>query len=632
MSLTTDRSIIINNETMFSGRNSYENIGFPEHLTKIEDPIGLTGDSFGFDVAVGDSRIVVGSYIVSVANVFDLNGNHISDLLDPVGEIADEFGRSVAVGNGIIVVGAPDDNSNRGSVHIFDLDGNYVTKIEDPSGSNGHYFGLSVSVGSGRIVAGAYGAERACIFDLDGNYLFTVTDPTGVGGDYFGKAVAVANNRIVVGADYAFSQAGSVSMFDLDGNHISNLSDPNSLAGDRFGIRLAGGSGRIVVGAYGDGAEVGAAHIFDLDGNHITQIVNPTGDTNHFFSIGLSIGSGRIVVGENGEASNKGAIHIFDLDGNYITQMVDPDGEAGDNFGYSCAVGNGRIVAGSYGDTAQKGSATIFSLTDYIHSMDLVDKESNVPPFYSPVEPDALTNLLSWYDFSDISTLYQDTGLITPVTANGQNIRGVSDKGSGGVNLTKDAQSPASKDITLVENAHFGKSMAQGSTYENFNIAYLSNTAYGTALTDFFVAGVIQVESTVILDEGRFFTISDGFTARVHIIWPWDVDMRPYLWINGNSQSGYTPTDLTPTRLNVTVGFYWWAPYGVGGGVWEVYGLGSNTKSTIHTTLTSTDKIGLFGNTNATFTGKIGEMVIARSTTETERKGVLEYFNQKWQL
>ena len=92
------------------------------------------------------------------------------------GAASDYFGYSVAVGSGRIVVGAyqDDDNgSNSGSAYIFDLDGNQLSKITASDGAASDRFGGSVAVGSGRIVVGAYGDDddgeasgSAYIFDL----------------------------------------------------------------------------------------------------------------------------------------------------------------------------------------------------------------------------------------------------------------------------------------------------------------------------------------------------------------------------------------------------------------------------------------------------------------------------------
>ncbi len=55
-----------------------------------------------------------------------------------------------------------------------------------------------------------------------------------------------------------------------------------------------------------------------------------------------------------------------------------------------------------------------------------------------PILPPAQGDLLHWWDFSDLSTLFQDTGGSTPVTISGQSIARIDDKGTAGDNLTQD--------------------------------------------------------------------------------------------------------------------------------------------------------------------------------------------------
>ena len=93
----------------------------------------------------------------------------------------DNFGYSVAVGSGRIVVGAygDDDNglSESGSAYIFDLDGNFINKIDGTGGTGagvGDSFGYSVAVGSGRIVVGAYGDDDNGLSASGSAYIFTI--------------------------------------------------------------------------------------------------------------------------------------------------------------------------------------------------------------------------------------------------------------------------------------------------------------------------------------------------------------------------------------------------------------------------------------------------------------------------
>jgi hypothetical protein len=51
--------------------------------------------------------------------------------------------------------------------------------------------------------------------------------------------------------------------------------------------------------------------------------------------------------------------------------------------------------------------------------------KSYVTDFWTPLK---LANILGWYDFSDINTLFQDTARTSPVTTDDQSIKGVTNK------------------------------------------------------------------------------------------------------------------------------------------------------------------------------------------------------------
>ena len=92
----------------------------------------------------------------------------------------DNFGFSVAVGSNKIVVGSIDSNNDSGSVYVYNLDGTGEVKITASDGAQYDQFGCSVSVGNDKIVVGARlddleGGESggsasgsAYIYDLDG--------------------------------------------------------------------------------------------------------------------------------------------------------------------------------------------------------------------------------------------------------------------------------------------------------------------------------------------------------------------------------------------------------------------------------------------------------------------------------
>jgi hypothetical protein len=308
-------------------------------LAKITASDGAADDYFGDSVAVGSGRIVVGAYRdddngsrSGSAYIYDLDGNQLSKITASDGAADDYFGFSVAVGSGRIVVGAyqDDDNGfNSGSAYIFDLDGNQLAKITASDGASADNFGDSVAVGSGRIVVGAFGDDdngsasgSAYIFDLDGNQLSKITASDGASSDWFGRSVAVGSGRIVVGAyqdDDNGSLSGSAYIYDLDGNQLAKITASDGAASDYFGFSVAVGSGRIVVGAYLDddnGTDSGSAYIFDLDGNQLAKITASDGASFDRFGWSVAVGSGRIVVGatlDDDNGSNSGSAYIFNL-------------------------------------------------------------------------------------------------------------------------------------------------------------------------------------------------------------------------------------------------------------------------------------------------------------------------------
>jgi len=394
MAYTVNGVEVINDEAAFVHESFPQIVGTTQSTeNKITASDAAADDRFGYSVAVGSGRIVVGALQdddngsnSGSAYIFDLDGNQLTKITASDGAAGDLFGISVAVGSGRIVVGAryDDDNgANSGSAYIFDLDGNELAKITASDADADDRFGISVAVGSGRIVIGARydddngsNSGSAYIFDLDGNQLTKITASDGAAGDNFGISVAVGSGRIVVGAygdDDNGATSGSAYIFDLNGNEIGKITASDGAAGDVFGYSVAVGSGRIVVGAYGDadnGSLSGSAYIFDLDGNELAKITASDAATDDLFGFAVAVGSGRIVVGarfddDNGPTS--GSAYIFDLDGNQIAKITASDGATDDQFGFAVAVGSGRIVVGAYFDDdngSRSGSAYIYSLSE----------------------------------------------------------------------------------------------------------------------------------------------------------------------------------------------------------------------------------------------------------------------------
>ena len=392
MGLYVGNKFLIKNSDFIVNEGSSTGIGTTENK-KIKASDAGSADQFGYSVAVGSDRIVVGAFNNNVtynnqgsAYIFDLDGNQVGILTASIGQTNQYFGNSVAVGSGKIVIGSDGFSSSQGAAYIYDLDGSNENRITAFDGAASDNFGYSVAVGCGRIVIGSYDDHvnsiieqgSAYIYDLDGNLIKKIIASDGGYQDRFGRSVSVGCGRIVVGSndDDNGNASGSAYIFDLNGNQLTKITASDGAASDAFGDSVAVGCGRIVVGAPYDDVGIntnqGSAYIYDLDGNNEVKITASDGAANDWFGGTVAVGCGRIVVGAYRDESITGSAYVFDLDGNQLAKINASEGDAGDSFGISVAVGNGRIVAGAhfdYGVGNQEGSAYIWeideTLSDY---------------------------------------------------------------------------------------------------------------------------------------------------------------------------------------------------------------------------------------------------------------------------
>jgi len=353
---------------------------------------GALGDDFGFSVAIGQNRIVIGApgqdlngASSGAIYIYDYNQNLISKIGAAGGTDSDFYGFSVAVGCNRIVVGAPftnDSGTNSGATFIYDLDGNLIKKVIPQDGGISHNFGISVSIGCGRIVVGSRGATNqssltagaAYIYDLDGNFFsrisqFNTFGPPEASGDFFGQSVSIGSGRIVVGAygrDDNGTNSGAAYIYDIDGFPIQKITPSDGGANDQFGFSVSVGSGRIIVGAIGDNGtsgyiNSGSAYVFDLNGTEIQKLTVPfTSNFNYnsgkfgnsviAASYGFLCGAPQANYTNNVPAqSNAGSCIIFcdyndpiSLNENVSTI----NRQSGEEFGTSIAVSGLRFVVG----------------------------------------------------------------------------------------------------------------------------------------------------------------------------------------------------------------------------------------------------------------------------------------------
>lgn len=262
-----------------------------ELATLSPSDFGFTGGGNGESVDVGCGVIVSGAPINTNNGsnsgsfyIINLTGTTCIEIDEPTTWAGADhyFGWSVAVGNDRIVVGAPGDRSldpgvTPGAAYIFDLDGNFIKRLTDPAGINDDQYGYSVAVGQGRIVVGSTHDDSGTndggaiwIYDLDGNLINTVYG-TNVGNDGYGeigtilrigsgRIVSFSANSLTIGSPNTY---GKIIIYDLDGNLIERIGADTSFSqygfsGDIFNGKL------IVTAPDATSPSQGYAHLYDV--------------------------------------------------------------------------------------------------------------------------------------------------------------------------------------------------------------------------------------------------------------------------------------------------------------------------------------------------------------------------------
>ncbi len=374
------------------------------------------GDRFGHIVAVDGARFIIGAaedddngFNTGSAHMFNLDGSSTwvgTKILPREGEDGDQFGYSVAVGGDRVVIGAPWDDEkdvDAGSVYLYDArclpvslalpcggmtwdDG---TDLSASDAAAGDRFGYSVAASGERLLIGAYGngdrgpfSGSAYLLESDGlggwteTKKFTASD--GARADVFGYSVAIDGDRVLIGAYQ--DGPGSAYVYELDalgGWTETKLTPGGGIApGSSFGWSVAIDGDRILIGAYTDspsGYASGSAYLFELNGAGVwTQTHKFTaadGATYDYFGESVDISGDRVVIGAFNDGDNgfgSGSAYVFEPNGAggwSETKILPSDPSERSNFGGSVAVdGDLVLIAAEADGTAGlgRGSAYLF--------------------------------------------------------------------------------------------------------------------------------------------------------------------------------------------------------------------------------------------------------------------------------
>jgi uncharacterized protein (TIGR03437 family) len=348
---------------------------------------GVSGDKFGYSVAVSGNTLVVGAPVkncqfncgtpsaggVGGAYVFafsDSSWSQQAELASSDG--GGGFGYSVAVsGSTAIVVENYNESSLKGAAFAFVGSGSDWTQQAKLSGSD-------LVTGDGLTSAAVNGSFA--LFGAPGNngaqgeaYVFAqsgtnwaqqaelkASDATSA--DSFGGALAVNGNTALISSPTKASNQGAVYVFvrsasDGTWSQQAKLTVPGAAS---FGQAVALSADTAVIGA------TDTAYVFVRSGTSWTQQAKLAGSdavAGDRFGGAVALNGGTAVVGASAHNNFLGAAYVFVQSGTTWTQQAEltaADAAANDQFGTSEAVSGDTILTGVPFRNSAQGTVYVF--------------------------------------------------------------------------------------------------------------------------------------------------------------------------------------------------------------------------------------------------------------------------------
>ncbi len=320
---------------------------------------GVTGDYFGFSVAISGSRIAVGAPFAKVGSasgagavyLFDRDGTELTKLVPDVIQGGASFGYSVAMDGDLLLVGAPGVGGH-GTTYLFDaLTGTQRAEIK-PGAGTFLGFGSHVAVHGWTALIGAVAGHHpdvAYLFDLKTGKKIAKLNGGG-GYSAFGAAVALNGSLAVVGApddSVVEHEAGAAFVYDpATGQRLSELRSSDDKLRDHLGYAVAISGTKVYVSTPYDRHDRGAVFVFDgLTGQQLDKILSPFDRTVRNFGASLATDGDYVAVGVQGTASgfSQALTLIHEPTDNVGWTSQGFDTEPFDQYGSSVAI-NGDVV------------------------------------------------------------------------------------------------------------------------------------------------------------------------------------------------------------------------------------------------------------------------------------------------
>jgi hypothetical protein len=340
-------------------------------LDKITATDAGPGHNFGASVALSGNTAAIGAILKGSrggAYIFRDNGagdwTQVDTLAAADGMTGDEFGYSIALSGNTAVVGAWQHNALRGAAYVFRDNGSgdwtQIAKLTANDAMPGDRLGVSVAIDGTTALVGAHFdsnmagplAGAVYVFQESGGAWSQVDKLIGSDAslnDRFGTSVALLGNMAVVGAPGDSEhgvEAGAAYVFrrdaSMDFQEITKLTADDAKESSVFGHSVGLSDEAALVGAFQDetgGLAAGAAYFFKEnalgDWFQVSKLtasdVQPTDAFG--FSVGVTNGIGLVGAPlKTSGGTDAGAAYLFNV----------PEGVPGD---YNL---NGAVDAADY--------------------------------------------------------------------------------------------------------------------------------------------------------------------------------------------------------------------------------------------------------------------------------------------
>jgi hypothetical protein len=371
---------------------------------------GITGDAFGFSVAIdGDTALIGaaqgaaagtgtdngGAGAVYVFKRLDTGWTEVQKLTADDGVDNDQFGYSVALQGSTAVIGAVFATSHQGAGYVFTRTvdtWSQTQKLVADDAADDDQLGWSVALDGDTAVLGAPGVTIDDGFATGAVYVFTrsgdtfsqtvrLTADDGVAADDFGFGVAVHGTTAIITSANALGGQGKAYVFSDDGGTWSQgptLLADDGTGTDTFGYSVAYDGTNAVFGApfaaAGDNLFQGVAYVFSAAGgswSQVQKLVATEGMAFDTFGISISVSGPDVVVGAPFYNGSQGEAFLFSNAGggdfveSHVFTASDAVAGAGGGFGYSAAVSNGTPLFGALfnfvGNNEKQGAAYFYT-------------------------------------------------------------------------------------------------------------------------------------------------------------------------------------------------------------------------------------------------------------------------------